>query len=204
MTCPACTAPVPHAAPECAYCGSDLQAPVAYFPPAAELDGTAGPPEIALHPMSETKLLVMTVVTFGLYEVWWFYRNWKLRNELRDRGVLAPLRSILAGFFAYSLFEDVDEEVRRVGVSPGWSAVLLGIAYFVLTATSRLPDPLWLLSLLNVAPLYVVQRTINEANARSPRPAPLNDRYSTLNLVGIALGSIFLFLVMIALYFPEP
>jgi hypothetical protein len=203
MTCPACTAPVPGAALECAYCGSDLQAPVAYFAP-AELDEAPGPPDIALHPMSGTKLVVMSVVTLGLYEVWWFYRNWKLRNELRDRGVLAPLRAILSGIFAYSLFQDVGEEARRVDVSPGWSAALLWIAFLLLSATSGLPDPLWLVSFLNVVPLCVVQRTINEANARSPHPAPLNDRYSTLNRVGIGVGILCLILVLLGLFLPEP
>jgi hypothetical protein len=204
MTCPACTAPVPGAALECAYCGSDLQAPVAYFPPAAELDEVPGPPDIALHPMSETKLLVMSLVTFGVYQVYWFYRNWKLRNELRGRDVMAPLRAIFSGIFAYSLFEDVGEEARRVGVSPGWSPVLLGIVYFLMGIATRLPDPLWLLSFLSLIPLYLVQRTINDANARSPRPAPLNDRYSTLNRVGIGLGIICLLLVLLGLFFPEP
>ena len=68
----------------------------------------------------------------------------------------------------------------------------------------RPPDPWWLLFYVTLVPLCLVQRTINEANARSPRPAPLNDRYSTLNRVGIGIGSILLFLVLVGLYFPEP
>ncbi len=203
MTCPACTAPVTRAALECAYCGSDLQPPVAFFPPAA-LDEAPGPPHVALHPMSEAKLIVMTVATFGLYVVLWFYRNWKLRNELRGRNVMAPLRAIFSGIFAYSLFEDVDEEARRVGVKPGWNPVVLGIMFFLLGAATRLPDPWWLVFFLSLVPLCVVQRTINQANARSPRPVPLNQSYSTANRVGIGLGSIFLLLVLIGVFFPVP
>ncbi len=33
-------------------------------------------------PASRTKLLVMSLCTFGLYEYYWFYKNWKL---VRDR-----------------------------------------------------------------------------------------------------------------------
>jgi hypothetical protein len=153
--------------------------------------------------MSGTKLLVMSLCTFGLYHIYWFYRNWKLRNDLRRRGVTAPLRAIFAPIFAYSLFEDVDVEVRRWGVSPGWNAAALAIAYFLLNLVTRLSDPLWLIGLLSFLPLLPVQRTINEANARSTHPAPVNAAYSGLNIAGIVLGGILLLLAIVGTLLPD-
>jgi hypothetical protein len=146
----------------------------------------------------------MSVCTFGLYHVYWFYRNWRLRNELRRRGVTAPLRAIFAPFFAYSLFSDVDDEVRHWGVTPGWSAAAMAIAYFLLNLVTQLPDPLWLVGLLSFLPLLSVQHTVNEANARSSHPAPVKANYSGLNIAGIVLGGILLLLALIGTFMPEP
>lgn len=196
-------------APACASCGrpqhSDAFPPPPPPLPSAPVASVWGDTvEIALHPMSGTKLLVMSLCTFGLYHVYWFYRNWKLRNELRRRGVLAPLRAIFAPIFAYSLFEDVDVEVRRWGVTPGWNAAALAIAYFLLNIVTRLADSLWLIGLLSVLPILAVQRTINEANARSTHPAPVNAAYSGLNIAGMVLGGIALLLALLGTFMPEP
>lgn len=209
VSCPDCGAQVSPLAPACASCGRPQHSNV--FPPpppplpSAPVASVWGDTvEIALHPMSGTKLLVMSLCTFGLYHIYWFYRNWKLRNELRRRGVLAPLRAIFAPIFAYSLFEDVDVEVRRWGVTPGWNAAALAIAYFLLNIVTRLADSLWLVGLLSVLPILAVQRTINEANARSTRPAPVNAAYSGLNIAGMVLGGIALLLALLGTFMPEP
>jgi hypothetical protein len=196
-------------APACANCGRPQQSsvfppPPPPLPPAPATSVWGDTVEIALHPMSVSKLLVMSLCTFGLYHIYWFYRNWKLRNELRRRGITAPLRAIFAPIFAYSLFEDVDVEVRRWGVTPGWSAAAMAIAYFLLNVATRLPNPLWLIGLLSFLPLLAVQRTINEANARSTHPAPVNATYSGVNIAGLVLGGIFLLLAIVGALLPTP
>ncbi len=209
--CPGCGAQVSALAPACANCGRPQHSSANAFPPpppplpsAPAVSVWGDNVEIALHPMSGTKLVVMSLCTFGIYHIFWFYRNWKLRNELRRRGVMAPLRAIFAPIFAFSLFEDVDVEVRRWGVTPGWNAAALAIAYFLLNVVSRLPGPLWIISFLSVLPLLAVQRTINEANARSMNPAPVNASYSGLNIAGIVLGGLFVLLGIIGSFMPEP
>jgi hypothetical protein len=209
VSCPGCGAQVSELAPACASCGRPLHSaafppPPPPLPPAPVASAWGDTVEIALHPMSGTKLLVMSLCTFGLYHIYWFYRNWRLRNELRRRGVTAPLRALFAPIFAFSLFEDVDVEVRRWGVTPGWSAAALAIAYFLLNVVSRLPDPLWIISLLSVLPLLAVQRSINQANARSTNPAPVNASFSGFNIAGIVLGGLFLLLGIVGAFMPEP
>lgn len=201
QTCERCTAPLGSAL-ECAYCGAQVALPaVVYHPPAAD-DADAGE-GVALHAMSLTKLVVLSLCTLGMYSLFWIYRNWRLRNEWRGRGISAPMRTIFAPLFLPSLLNDVRDEAAAVGEEVGWSAGLLAMGYFAMNVAARLPDPLWLVSVLNFAVLVPVQRTINRANARSPRPSPVDTRFTGANWAWIVIGGLFLLLAILGTLFPE-
>ena len=158
---------------------------------------------VALHPMSLGKLVVMSLCTFGFYEVYWFYRNWYLQKAFRKEDVSPFWRAIFAPLFGFSMFRNVRNQAERDRLRVGWSAGGMGLLFLVLSGLSRLPDPYWLVCLLSFAPILPVQRTINELNAASPRPAPVNAEFSVLNLAGIAVGGLCLFLAVIGTLFPE-
>ena len=182
----------------CARCGQDPQAAPALAPVRAE----GGPAVLALYPLSPLKLIVMSVCTLGLYTLFWFYRNWRLRRELRGREVWPFWRSFFSPLFAYALFQEVRDEAGAHGVEAGWSAGWLALLYFALGVTSRLPDPYWLAALLTFVPLVDVQRTINQANARIPAPLAVDRGFSALNLLGVAVGMAMISLIIAGLMLP--
>jgi hypothetical protein len=189
LHCPHCgllDAPDPDGA--CTRCGRRPDEPTPPAPPSRP--AAPDPAAIALHPMDVTKLVVMSTATFGLYNLFWFYRNWTLRNVHRRREVWPLARAFFSALFAYSLFDDVAWEVARVGREPAWHPGWMGLLYFILHALWRLPDPYWFLCFGAVIPLAVVQASINGANRACPAPLPVNDGYSALNLVGILLGGV--------------
>lgn len=220
ISCPHCGTQVSSLAIDCPRCGRSMSAPPdavpagvgaipsasgfpAHHPAAVPATGSpdwAALPEIGLHPMSEVKLALLSLATLGLYELYWFYRNWKLRKQVRKSDVSPFWRAFFAPIFAFSLFEDVLSEARRVRVSVGWSAGELGVAFLLLSAAWRLPDPYWMVTLLSFVPLVLVQRVINKANAKSANPGPVNQSYSVLNVVGIVLGGLVLLLGIIGTF----
>ena len=50
-------------------------------------------------PVSRLKLLVMSLVTFGLYEVFWFYKNWQLFKAATVRDISPFWRTVFSGVF---------------------------------------------------------------------------------------------------------
>lgn len=181
-----------------------------YLPAEAAPVGHAGVPQwaagadaVALHPMSLGKLVVMSLCTLGLYEIYWFYRNWYLQKAFRQEDVSPFWRAFFAPLFGFALFRNVRNEAERNRLRVGWSAGGMGLLFLVLSALYRLPDPYWLVCLLTFVPVLPVQRTINELNAASPRPARVNAEYSALNLVGIVVGGLFLLLAVVGTSFPE-
>ena len=123
---------------------------------------TETPPRF--YPVSTTKLVVLSVCTFGLYHVVWFYKSWKEERE-RTHEYLSPAwRSVFAPLFAFSLFTRVRDQATELSVPVGYSPLALAATYFVLSLTWRLPEPYSLMSLLAFLPLLPVRAAVAEIN----------------------------------------
>ncbi|MFQ5578951.1 MAG: hypothetical protein ACE5G8_18390 [Anaerolineae bacterium] len=154
-------------------------------------------------PVSKLKLVVMSLCSFGLYEVYWFYQNWKLIRDQTGRKLSPFWRAVFAPVSAYWFFKSVQESASRrqiaTGINPGW----LAVAYFALTAAWRLPDLFWLISFLTFLPLLWVQAVVDDVNWKVAASAELNARFSWQNILIIVIGGILLILTVIAAFMPE-
>jgi hypothetical protein len=150
------------------------------------------------------KLVVMSVVTLGLYEVYWFYQHWKRVRDQQDEDVSPLPRAIFAVLFSYPLFRRVADEAAERMVAPVPSAGACAFAFIALSFCWRLPDPLWLITLAAVLPLIAIQKAANAiVLAEAPHADP-NTRMSGANWVGVAIGGLLLFLVILGTLLPEP
>jgi len=85
-----------------------------YAAPRAQVDDhgtTEGP---AFFAVTNAKLVVMSLVTFNLYLVWWFYWNWKCAARLNDEKLSAPIRALFYGLTSYWLFARIKEHFARL------------------------------------------------------------------------------------------
>jgi len=149
------------------------------------------------YPVSRRKLIVLCIFSLGLYEVYWFYKNWAL-IKLRTRRDIDPLaRAFLAFFYADELFENV-ASVGRVHMVPGTIRPgLLWLAYVALGFLVNLPSPFLLLALLSFLPLLPVQRMMQDINLRVAHCAEIDDRFRGADIAIIILGSIALIWITI-------
>ena len=170
--------------------------------PADSLSQTA-PESVAFFPVSLAKLSVMSLCTFGLYEIYWAYKNWQLIKAREPTKLSPPLRSLFGVIFCYSLFRRVEEKAESLYISFP-PAGLLAAGWIIVTLLYRLPDPYWLVSLFAFAFLLPVQNAANEINARICPKHDSNSRFSALNIVGIVFGSLFIALVIYGLFFIRP
>jgi hypothetical protein len=152
--------------------------------------------------VSVLKLVVMSTVTLTFYQIYWFYRNWRLAKE-RGEDVWPLPRAIFAVLFAYSLFKDVRHTGRSVSLTAAANASGLAWLYFFFQLTWRLPDPAWLIGLASVLPLALVQRDIARVHRALGFDPGVNDRFSWKNIVGIVVGSLFILLVIVGMFLPE-
>lgn len=149
-------------------------------------------------PVSRRKLIVLCIFSVGIYEIYWFYKNWVLIKE-RTRKDINPIgRALLPFFYLDALFEDVAHSARTrmmpVTIRPG----LLWLAYVALLLAGNLPNPFWLIATLSVLPLLPAHRLMREINLRVAPHAEPNDRFSGENIAVIILGGLVLIWLVVA------
>jgi hypothetical protein len=196
VSCPGCEHLISDRATTCVNCGRALT-PVRVDAPLEEQPPTpAAERELPFFAVATHKFLVMCLVTLGLYQYYWFYKQWRCLARGSRTPVSPFWRTFFAPFWGFSLFAQVEVRAQREQVPVRWNDVALGIAYLLLPMTWRLPGAWSLISLLAFLPLIPVQRTIDRINARNAGGPLPNRGYTGANVVGIIIGSGVVMLVL--------
>lgn len=190
--CPDCGKSISDRAPACPECGRPMD------------PANPEPPPPPLFPVATHKFIVMSLCTFGIYDRYWAYKQWEIiRNETGES--LSPFwRAFFSPFWGFSLLSRIDGRLARSHMRAGWNSSLLGLLYFVLSISYRLPDPWWLVSLLAFVPLVIVQGSVQQLVRQEAPGADLNSRFSAWNIVGIVFGGLVLFLAVLGTLAPDP
>jgi hypothetical protein len=153
--------------------------------------------------VSIPKLLVLSVCSLGIYELYWFYKNWQLVRA-RERSDISPLwRAGFGFFYCYALFKRVREYDAQVG-SGTLPAGALAAGWVVVTCLWQLPDRYSLAASLSCLFLLPVQAAANRINGIAEAP-DRNTRFSLWNWLTVALGGTLLVLDALGVFAaPEP
>lgn len=136
------------------------------------------------------KLALMSVCTMGIYEFYWFYKNWKFYAERTGYTIRPAWRATLVFIWAFNMFNDIRQDALKQGVGNILYSVPFGIAYCALLAAHWLPDPFSLLSTFTFIPLLYVNDVAQRVNQSLEPSCIVNDRLSTLNWLVIVFGGL--------------
>jgi hypothetical protein len=136
-------------------------------------------------------LVILSVATFGFFEVYWFFKQFKSFKEVGSWDINPWLRALFCSVTAYTLFREVKEAETEMDSSKDLFAVGLAIAFFVIVALSRLPDPYWLLSILTFVPLVPVQNSVNCYWDRTLGDNVVRSKFGGWNFVVAIVGLVF-------------
>src|SRR5712692_478302 len=174
----------------CGQCGTQLHAQEVFCHSCGALAMAGSGATVAtvetlpFFPVATHKFVAMSICSFGLYELYWFYQNWKaIRNTGRN---ISPFwRTFFAPFCAYSLFTDIRARALAEQMPAAWSAGLLAVGYFATQMLWRLPDPWWLISIATFVPMLPAQQAAQRINRHCHPSADGNGRYSAANIIGL-------------------
>ncbi|MFC6633673.1 hypothetical protein [Microbulbifer taiwanensis] len=148
-----------------------------YRAPEADLGEPEAGAAREFYVVSSPKFLILMIATFGLYELYWFYRNWSLYRMRHGVKILPVMRAIFSLIFVYSLFGKVASSIRHSGRDIKWYPGWMAASYILFSIIGLLADGLagavthyTLLDLVSLAlfPLFVwilycAQQEINVA-----------------------------------------
>lgn len=161
---------------------------------------------VAYYPVSLFKFAVMSMVTLGVYPLYWFYKQWAYIRAREDSAIMPVMRAVLLPLWYYSFYKELRaDSIRRFGRShlpAAPMAVVLLLVYLSLIALCARPVPdvaaflPAVLSFLCLLPLVNYIRFINrndagamELNSRfRPRHVLLMGAFTLLVAHALAVG----------------
>lgn len=149
------------------------------------------------------KVALLSLCTFGLYAIWWFYWQWRYLKIHRNYDIYTVLRAIFSPLFCFKLFEEVELDLQEQDSELAQSSVLLGSMYLLAHLASRLPEEYWLISVFHVVPLYIVQAGINEFLEAEYPERIWNKSFGFAAGLFAGLGMIFWLLIILSINAPE-
>ncbi len=147
--------------------------------------------------ISRKRLVLLSFFTLGIYETYWFYKNWSAVKKAENLNISPFGRTFFVIFYCYSLFKKVFKSAEINGYSnpysPGWLATAY-IAFPLLIEIGLNTNPYLaciIYSFLSVFPLLAVQTAINFNNKKIKGYSDLKKEFSCAEVIIVIIGLAF-------------
>ena len=153
-----------------------------------------------------SKLIILNILTFGIYTIYWVYKNWKYIKEYgkkdiqpgwRTVGLIVPIYNI---WLIYDQFKSIINLANKKKIETNWSAGGLTALFVILSIitikiTLRLPDDYIfvflypLLTFIAILPLIPIQNYLNNYWSKVQKHN-LESKFATTEIILMVLGII--------------
>ncbi|NIF18689.1 hypothetical protein [Pantoea sp. Cy-639] len=164
--------------------------------------------------VSRGKFFTLYILTLGLYQLYWAYKNWKCFERSSGERLWPVARAFFSIFFTHSLYRQADNRLKQDGRAFEWRPGTLATLFVVAMLISNLLDalvrknigfPLTDAASLAILPVtaWITWRGQRGLNAAAGDPEGHgNARFSALNYVFIVIGALLLALACFGLTLP--
>ena len=148
------------------------------------------------------RLLAFSILSFGLYEIYWVYKNWESIGNNDKININSVLRSMFAPLFIYSFSKRINLSMKSAGYQPLIEPKLLTFIYFLAITTSIFVDRAFdiVSPSFTIFPILFLQNQINrfyESQGRNPK----YQQVTRIQLFFVILGSLIWALYISGLFF---
>lgn len=143
------------------------------------------------------KFCTLYIFTWGIYQLAWAHKQWKFIKERDNLNISPWLRSWFLPFYLYSLCQKAFALAEEQGYRSKPSPFQVTLVYWIFIVLTRLPDPLWLISLFTFLPLLTVVKAFNYYWTQQQPNLPINESFTGREIVWIMFGAILWLLIII-------
>ncbi len=162
-------------------------------------------PDASFFPVTTNKLAVLSICTLGLYDYYWFYKNWGRIAERTPRTISPLWRTIFLPLWVFSCFREIREAGTSLRIPNPFDAISLALIYILFFFNWQLlPEFYWWVSCFSFIPLVVANRYAGNINAVHDPDYDRNDQFSLSNWIWIIVGGGVLVLALLATFFEIP
>ncbi len=154
--------------------------------------------------ISIKKLIVLSTLTFGLFEIYWFYKQFKSFKAETKWGIIPWLLTLFNGVTCYNLFRRISSTIEKVDKKKKLEYFWLAVAYFMFLIVGRMPEPYFYTTVLSFLPLIPVQKAISFYWHKKLGKELGEEKFGGWNYVWAITGGLFILLVILAVIFPAP
>lgn len=211
--CPECGEEIEKDADKCKHCGSWFEKPILEIKtelnPQNSENNSQNKSEYSNY-QSTTRLAIFIVITGGLYQLYWFYRNWRdfkahknldINVGLRTLALFIPLVNL---YFVGTQFRDIHEYAEEAGVKNYslWVVIITWVLFVYLQGRLALNgNPLldivsWIFIIALIIPFLMVQKTLNSYWLKEQGDLPLK-KVSGGEVLVLIIGILFVILDII-------
>ncbi len=178
-----------------------------YAIPESNIDTLQIPVRQMFYVVSKTKFLVLFFCTFGLFSIYWHFKNWKLYKSYHNENMMPVMRAIFSVFFTHALFSVVDMRIKDLNKEFVWNHSLYATLVVTVVILSNILDRVssyssyeWI-SIL-VLPLLILHgwllaKAQAAINICCEDPLGIsNNQFTWLNWIWILLGGLFVLTVI--------
>lgn len=142
--------------------------------------------------VSLDKFIILSILSFGLYEIWWIYKAWLFFKQKENIDIIPTLRAIFSIFFLYGLLKKILFFAQEKGYEKEYRPEELYGCFILTNFLSQLPQPYYLISLATVIFLIQPFRAFNQTIRNSPEVAVIEQQYFSLRHIFIIVSGLFL------------
>jgi hypothetical protein len=177
------------------------------LPPVASATGITPSVSSRVEPpffaVSILKFVTLSFLTCGIYEVYWFYMNWR-HIRARERTRIWPVpRAIFSIFYCYRCFSRIRDYETPTITEPPIAAGPLATGWIIASLVCNFTDSYWWVSLFAFVFMVPVQMRANDINAAITPEHDRNDGFTVWNWITIVLGTVFVTCALLGTLHPN-
>ena len=119
--------------------------------------------KIEINKLSVNKFIILSIVTIGLYELWWIYKSWRFFQAKEKSDIMPAIRTVFSIIFLIPLFNKILKLAKRNGYKPGYISVFLFVGILITNLLVLLPTPFSLIAIISFVFLIPPFKALNFA-----------------------------------------
>ena len=202
--CPHCGEPILVKALKCRFCHRWMPVEAAEREAEPQFHATAPSfePRAFSNGQPRRHFILLSVLTLGLYELYWFYRNWReLREEIgidvspgwRTFGLLVPFVNV---FMVYQQLRLIHEVAASRGIPVAYSPSSMTALFFAIGLVANVTF-IWIISLLTVFALLPAQDALNRFWSQAQPGKPIRESFLPYEIAILTAGALFTALALV-------